>query len=155
MQGTHTEERCLCSWLDAMPGTRGPVPVPLHDGTRDVTQQILDALEGEASLETATKFPNIPQAEIKAALDRLASRQMLQYTTNDREQVLLTPEGQTICDSGSHEYKVWDAVRKAGKLEMKELIVCGDMTALQGWTTVRLIDEIPVPSWRVCKSRTG
>jgi len=109
-----------------MPGTRGPVPVPLHDGARDVTQQILDALEGEASLETATKFPEIPQAEIKAALDRLASRQMLQYTTNDREQVLLTPEGQMICDSGSHEYKVWDAVRKSGKLEMKDLIVGGD-----------------------------
>lgn len=108
-----------------MPGTRGPVPVPLHDGTRDVTQQILDALDGGSSFETAKQFPDIPQAEIKAALDRLASRLMVQYSTNDSEQVLLTAEGQMICDQGSHEYRVWDAIRKAGRLEMKDLVVSG------------------------------
>ncbi len=106
-----------------MPGTRGPVPVPLNDGTRDVTQRILDVLEDRDSVNTNEAFPQIPQAEIKAALDRLKSRLMLEYKTIDTETVVLTPEGQMICDEGSHEYKVWDAVRKAGKIEIKDLAV--------------------------------
>lgn len=107
-----------------MPGQRGPVPVPLHDGARDVTQVILDTLDKDDNpLVTREVFPNIPQNEIKAALDRLASRSMVTYTTQDQEQVLLTDEGKEICAAGSHEFKVWDAVRKAGKIDMKELAV--------------------------------
>lgn len=101
--------------------------MPLDDGTRDVTQQILDVLDEKPDFNTSSQFPQIPQIEIKAALDRLKSRLMVQYETNDTEQVILTPEGQMICDEGSHEYKVWDAVRKAGKLEMKDLTVSGQM----------------------------
>jgi len=37
--------------------------------------------------------------------------------------VLLTAEGKMICDEGSHEFKVWDAVRRRGKLGIKELPV--------------------------------
>lgn len=106
-----------------MPGTRGPVPVPLRDGSRDLTQQLLEALDRQPELQTSKDFGDVPQAEIKAALDRLASRQMVQYDTSDSEQVLLTAEGKMICDQGSHEYKVWDAVRKRGKLGIKELPV--------------------------------
>ena len=116
-----------------MVGTRGPVPVPLRDGGRDLTQEVLDLLENKDPLQTNTDFPNIPQAEIKAALDRLGSRQMLVYDTQESEQVLLTAEGQTICDEGSHEYKVWDAVQQRGKLPLKELPVrmIGDVRALR------------------------
>lgn len=99
------------------------MPVPLQDGTRDVTQQILDRLDTKPSFVTSNEFPEISQNEAKAALDRLASRSMVQYTTQDSERLSLTPEGQTICDQGSHEYKVWDAVHKAGKLDMKDLVV--------------------------------
>ena len=99
------------------------MPVPLKDGTRDVTQQILDALYDKPEFNTNSEFPEISQNEIKAALDRLQSRLMVQYETHDTEHVILTPEGQMICDEGSHEYKVWDAVRKAGKLEIKDLAV--------------------------------
>jgi len=106
-----------------MPGTRGPVPVPLQAGGRDLTQQILDLLDEKEPLQTNVDFPDTPQSEIKAALDRLASRSMLTYETNDTEQVLLTGEGQTICDEGSHEYKVWDAVQQKGQLPLKELPV--------------------------------
>lgn len=106
-----------------MPGQRGPVPVPLHDGARDVTKEILDHLESKTELETSTEFPNIPQNEIKAALDRLASRAMLEYKSIDTELVLLTAEGQMICDEGSHEWKVWNAVKAKGKIEMQDLEV--------------------------------
>ena len=106
-----------------MPGTRGAVPVPLQDGARDVTQLILDSLDSKPSFETGHEFPSVPQMEIKAALDRLASRQMVQYKTRDIEQAVLTSEGQIICDEGSHEYKVWETVRRHKKLELKDLAV--------------------------------
>lgn len=106
-----------------MPDQRGPVPVPLHDGVRDVTKEILAHLDTKSELETSKEFPQIPQNEIKAALDRLASRAMVEYKPIDTEIVLLTPEGQSICDEGSHEWKVWDAIKRQGKIEMKDLIV--------------------------------
>lgn len=97
--------------------------MPLRDGTRDVTQLILDTLDEQAEVNSTETFPEIPQDEIKAALDRLKSRLMLEYDTIDKEQIELTEEGQMICDEGSHEWKVWNAIQKAGKIEMKDLTV--------------------------------
>lgn len=106
-----------------MPGTRGPVPVPLRDGNRDLTKEILDELDTRGAFASQDAFPDVSQAEVKAALDRLASRLMISYNAVDTDQVELTSEGQTICDEGSHEFKVYDAVRRAGKIELKELQV--------------------------------
>lgn len=103
-----------------MPGTRGPVPVPLHTEARDLTLDILRQLEHEDPLKCPS---DVSQAEVKAALDRLASRSMVTYETNDREVVLLTGEGEQIANEGSHEYKVWKAVHDGGKLSLKELPV--------------------------------
>lgn len=105
-------------------GTRGPVPVPKKADDRDVTQDVLDLLDQKQPLQTSEDFPSIPQAEIKAALDRLASRSMVEYQAHDSEQVLLTPEAEAIVADGSHEYKVWNAVKEAGKVPIKELAVC-------------------------------
>lgn len=99
------------------------MPIPIENGDVDLTQQILNLLDEREPINTETDFPNIRQAEIKAALDRLASRLLIQYDTRDKEQVLLTSEGQSLCDEGSHEYRVWDAVRQAGKLALKDLPV--------------------------------
>lgn len=108
-----------------MPGQRGAVPVPLKDGQTDVTRLILDTLatSDTTPLVTSVTFPSIPRNDIKAALDRLASRSMVEYDTKDTEIVLLTQEGKEICDEGSHEWKVWHAVHERGKLEMKDLVV--------------------------------
>lgn len=74
-----------------MPGTRGPVPVPAHsNGVQDLTSQILTTLDSQEPINTAETFPQASQGEVKAALDRLASRGMVQYQTNDTEQVVLT-----------------------------------------------------------------
>lgn len=104
-----------------MPGTRGPVPVPLETRDRNLTQDILDLLDTKEPLQTNEDFPAIPQAEIKAALDRLASRSMVEYQTKDAERVLLTPESEGIVEHGSHEFKVWKAIKEAGKIPIKEL----------------------------------
>ncbi|KAF2767844.1 hypothetical protein EJ03DRAFT_328863 [Teratosphaeria nubilosa] len=103
-------------------GQRGPVPVLLAPNgapDRDLTLEILEAVESK-EIRTSEAFPNNTQAELKAALDRLASRSMVGYDTLDKEEVVLTQEGQQIVDEGSHEYKVWDAVKKAGKLSLKD-----------------------------------
>ncbi|KAF2875821.1 tRNA synthetases class II core domain (F)-domain-containing protein [Massariosphaeria phaeospora] len=102
-------------------GTRGPVPVPLESQDRNLTQEILDLLDTKPTLQSSDDFPAISQAEIKAALDRLASRSMVEYQSHDSEQAILTPEAESIVAEGSHEYKVWDAVRQAGKIPIKEL----------------------------------
>jgi len=101
------------------------VPLQANGGTTDLTLQILETLESHDPMATQDLFPHVSQAEMKAALDRLASRSMVEYDTHDSEEVVLTSEGQQICDEGSHEYKVWDAVRKAGKLSPKDQAVGG------------------------------
>ncbi|KAF2186755.1 hypothetical protein K469DRAFT_687107 [Zopfia rhizophila CBS 207.26] len=101
-----------------MVGTRGPVPVTQKS---DVAQDVLDLLDTKSPLHSSDAFPSISQPEIKAALDRLASRSMVQYETSDKEQIVLTKEAETIVQEGSHEFKVWDAVKQHGGLPIKEL----------------------------------
>ncbi|KAH7066363.1 tRNA synthetases class II core domain (F)-domain-containing protein [Paraphoma chrysanthemicola] len=104
-----------------MPGTRGPVPVPLETQNRNLTQDVLDLLDTKDTLQTNEDFPTIPQAEIKAALDRLASRSMVEYKSVNSDKVSLTPESEGIVEGGSHEIKVWRAIKEAGKVSIKEL----------------------------------
>jgi hypothetical protein len=109
--------------IDNMPGQRGPVPVVQPNGSRDLPHTILETLEHTDPIQTSTTFPDSSQAEIKAAIDRLASRSMVEYDTTDSEIVVLTSEGKQIADEGSHEYKVWKVVKDSGKVSIKELPV--------------------------------
>lgn len=107
-----------------MPGTRGPVPVPLEAKGQNLTQEILDLLDTKEPLQSNEDFPAISQAEIKAALDRLASRSMVEYKSLDSEKVVLTPESEGIVAEGSHEFKVWKLVKERGSVPIAELPVC-------------------------------
>lgn len=95
--------------------------MPVNGGTRDLVSEILQMLDQKEQYRTDETFPQISQAEIKAALDRLGSRSMVVYDTNDSEQVILTEEGQQIADEGSHEWKVWEAVKSKGRIPVKDL----------------------------------
>jgi phenylalanyl-tRNA synthetase alpha chain len=110
-----------------MGGTRGPVPVPLETKGQNLTQEILNLLDTKEPLQTNEDFPALSQAEIKAALDRLASRSMVEYKSLDSEKVLLTPESEGIVENGSHEFRVWKLVKERGSVPIAELpvrIVC-------------------------------
>ncbi|KAL9115772.1 MAG: hypothetical protein Q9227_000140 [Pyrenula ochraceoflavens] len=73
-------------------------------------------------LRSDNVFPEIPYEAIKAVLDRLKSREMLQYEVLDREEVQLTPEGEGIVQNGSHEARVFEAVKAAMEgLSLKDL----------------------------------
>ena len=99
------------------------MPIVLEAQGRNLTQEVLDLLDTKETLQSNEDFPSIPQRDIKAALDRLASRSMIEYKTLDKEDVNLTPESEGIVANGSHEFKVWKAVKEAGKIAIKELPV--------------------------------
>ncbi|KAI9851587.1 MAG: Phenylalanyl-tRNA synthetase, beta subunit, cytoplasmic [Thelocarpon superellum] len=79
----------------------------------DLTSQVLDLLSSHETLLSADAFPSTPSTVVKAALDRLGSRDMVVYETIDREEAILTAEGAIIAQEGSHEAKVFEAVQKA------------------------------------------
>ena len=89
----------------------------------DLTTEVLSALSAsDKPILSQDAFPSQPADNIKATLDRLGSRQMLQYEKIDTEQLHLTPEGEKIADQGSHEARVFDAVSAAvDGLRIKDL----------------------------------
>ncbi|GAA5997246.1 phenylalanine--tRNA ligase subunit alpha [Rhodotorula paludigena] len=54
------------------------------------------------------------QNAVKAALDSLATREMVTFKQVNLEQHVLTGEGAQIAQSGSHEYRVWSALPAPG-----------------------------------------
>ncbi|KAM0280719.1 hypothetical protein ACHAQH_003889 [Verticillium albo-atrum] len=79
----------------------------------DLATRILLALSQKDPILSAESFPESPFADIKAALDRLASRSMVSYETIEREEATLEPEGQQFVEHGSHEARVFEALRQA------------------------------------------
>ena len=80
----------------------------------DYTDAILRALsQSDGPLFTAKAFPTASFINIKSSLDRLHSREMVVYKPIEREQWVLSKEAQGITLEGSHEAKVFEAVKKA------------------------------------------
>lgn len=82
--------------------------------TGDLTTEVLEALSSsEGPILSADAFLSIPSTTLKSALDRLSSREMVNYKTIDREEAVLTEEAESIVAHGSHEAKVFEAVVRA------------------------------------------
>ena len=80
----------------------------------DITSQVLQVLSrSNEPVISADAFPSIPATAVKGALDRLHSRDMVAYKTIEREEAILTTEAKGIAAEGSHEAKVFEAVRKS------------------------------------------
>ncbi|EAS33476.3 phenylalanine-tRNA ligase, alpha subunit [Coccidioides immitis RS] len=80
----------------------------------DLTHQVLEALAStDKPILSSDAFPSAPPTSVKSALDRLGSREMVQYETLEREEAILSPEAEGIVANGSHEAKVFEAVRAA------------------------------------------
>jgi phenylalanyl-tRNA synthetase alpha chain len=94
----------------------------------DLTKPILDALSAsDAPILSSEAFPSHPSLNVKSALDRLASRQMVEYETIEREVAALSKEGEDIAANGSHEAKVFQAVVAA-----MEGLKIGDLPEIVG-----------------------
>lgn len=84
-----------------------------NDHQGDLPSKILQALSVNDPILSSEAFPTLKSAEVKGALDRLASRSMVTYDTIDREEALLEAEGLEIAANGSHEARVFEALRQA------------------------------------------
>lgn len=83
--------------------------------TRDIASDILHSLSLDEPVLTAERFPQIPFEPMKAALDRLSSRCMVEYEPIDRELAGLEAEAESIVAHGSHEARVFEAVSKGAE----------------------------------------
>lgn len=93
-----------------------------HSQQGDLPSEILHLLSKQDPILSSEAFPAQKPADIKGALDRLASRSMVKYNTIDREEAILEDEGVEIEANGSHEARVFEALRKAVEgLTVKEL----------------------------------
>ena len=89
----------------------------------DLANAILDALGAyDRPIFSSEAFPSIEPDVVKAALDRLGSREMVVYENVYNKIIHLTPEGEGIAANGSHEARVFEAIRSAvDGLAIKEL----------------------------------
>ncbi|KAG7290689.1 hypothetical protein NEMBOFW57_000692 [Staphylotrichum longicolle] len=81
--------------------------------TGDLTTVVLQALSKSDPISSTETFADVPFESLKAALDRLASRSMVTYEQVEREEAFLEPEAEIIVSHGSHEARVFEAVRQA------------------------------------------
>ena len=93
----------------------------------DLLTQVLEALAyANGPILTAEIFPSESFTTVKSALDRLNSREMVFYKTIERDEAILTEEARGIAEHGSHEAKVFEAVRNAVEgLKVSDLPVRG------------------------------
>jgi phenylalanyl-tRNA synthetase alpha chain len=93
-----------------------------HGQQDDLPSEILQLLSKHEPILSSEALPSQKAADVKGALDRLASRSMVKYDTIDREEAILEDEGAEIEANGSHEARVFEALRKAVEgLTVKEL----------------------------------
>lgn len=78
-----------------------------------MTTEILQALDKAAPINSQDAFPAASFAELKAALDRLASRSMVTYDQIEKDEPVLEAEAEQIVANGSHEARVFEALRQA------------------------------------------
>ncbi|KAL1882710.1 hypothetical protein VTK73DRAFT_1230 [Phialemonium thermophilum] len=81
--------------------------------SEDLTSRILHSLTSSDPLLSEIAAPHASFVELKAALDRLASRSMVTYETIEKDEAVLEPEGEQIAANGSHEARVFEALRQA------------------------------------------
>lgn len=92
----------------------------------DLTQRVLELLaETDDEIISNEAFPGASFVTVKSALDRLGAREMIKYKQIDREEAILNEESEGIAAHGSHEARVFEAVRAAmDGLKLADLPVC-------------------------------
>src|SRR5215469_8287643 len=97
--------------------------VPTSSGsTGDLALEVLQALSKAEQISSAEIFAHIPFDSMKAAVDRLFARSMITYEQVEHEEAFLEPEAEDIIRNGSHEARVFEAVRQAmSGLSIQEL----------------------------------
>jgi phenylalanyl-tRNA synthetase alpha chain len=89
--------------------------------TAELALEVLQALSKHDQIISAEVFPEVPFDTMKSAVDRLASRSMVESEQVEREEAILEPEAESIVEHGSHEARVFDVVKKMNGLSIQDL----------------------------------
>ncbi|ODV88479.1 hypothetical protein CANCADRAFT_33061 [Tortispora caseinolytica NRRL Y-17796] len=89
----------------------------------DLQSSILHKLNDLGTIDdSALAFPDLEPSQVQAALNSLASRDMVKFQQLEVEQWELTKEAQEIVENGSHEFRLLAEVTKAvGGLKISEV----------------------------------
>lgn len=79
----------------------------------DLPNAILQALSKSDQIISSDAFPSQTSTDLQAALLSLASKEMVTYDTINRDDWTLLPEAEGIAQNGSHEARIFEALRKA------------------------------------------
>jgi len=79
----------------------------------DLAIAILHKLSQKDPFVSAQEFPDTKSTDVRGALDKLAARLMVSFETLERDEAILEPEGEEIAAKGSHEARVFEALRQA------------------------------------------
>jgi len=93
---------------------------------------ILEQLDVESGTITDTRELQLPsgsaagsshpeQMAVKAALDSLLAKEMVEFTQKQIDSLELSPEGLQMVEQGSHELRVWTALKEEQETSAKEL----------------------------------
>ncbi|KAF8976661.1 Phenylalanyl-tRNA synthetase, beta subunit, cytoplasmic, partial [Entomortierella lignicola] len=96
--------------------------------SEEIQTLILTTLDAQGSIENTDTLRSasgapIPYLAVVGVLNSLASKEMVNYTTIEKDHYNLTAEGNEIADSGSHEAKVFNAVDATKGISIAELAV--------------------------------
>lgn len=74
-------------------------------------EAVLQALDKQGTIEnTDATFPNVASQTLHAILNSLTARSMVTYKTIERDEWVLTKEGEDTVENGSHEYRLLNEV---------------------------------------------
>ena len=79
----------------------------------DLVTEVLQKLDAQSPILSNEAFPTLASQDVRPALDKLAGRSMITYEPIEKEVILLEPEAEQIVAHGSHEARVFEAVRNA------------------------------------------
>lgn len=79
----------------------------------DLVSEVLQKLDAQSPIVSNEAFPTLASQDVRPALDKLAGRSMITYEPIEKEVILLEPEAEQIVAHGSHEARVFEAVRNA------------------------------------------
>jgi phenylalanyl-tRNA synthetase alpha chain len=82
---------------------------------------ITDTRELQLPSGSAAGSSHAEQMAVKAALDSLLAKEMVEFTQKQIDSLELSPEGLQMVEQGSHELRVWTALKEEQETSAKEL----------------------------------
>src|SRR5690242_12260381 len=102
--------------------------------SENLQQLVLEHLRNENPIADSSLLKlggnSVDSQDLLGVLKRLASHEMVEYTSTESEGFSITDEGRDILDHGSHEVKVFNLVSEAGTPTSEVQAKLGEMAKI-------------------------